>query len=126
MRTRSLRHSFVYAFSGLGYVLWTQRNMRIHAAVAALVLATAAVLRLPLRDSAVLVLAIGIVAAAEMANTAVEALVDLASPQHHPLAGRAKDIAAGFVLVTAIAAAAAGLLILGPPMCDRVFATGPR
>ena len=58
--------------------------------------------------------AIGLVWTAEGLNTAIEALVDLVSPEQHPLAGRAKDVAAGAVLLAALAATAIGLLVFGP------------
>jgi len=60
------------------------------------------------------VAAIGLVVTAEGVNTAIEAVVDLASPEQHPLAGRAKDVAAGAVLLAAVTAAVIGLLVFGP------------
>ena len=60
--------------------------------------------------------------AVELLNSALEALTDLVSPEHHPLAGQAKDLAAGAVLVTAIGAVVVGLLILGPPLWVRISA----
>ena len=65
---------------------------------------------------AVLVLTIALVFFAEMVNTVVEAIVDLVTPEYHPLAKVAKDVSAGAVLVTAMAAVVVGLLILGPPL----------
>jgi diacylglycerol kinase (ATP) len=59
-------------------------------------------------------LAVGTVWTAELANTAIEALTDLVSPEYHPLAGKAKDVAAGAVLMAAVAALVVGLLIFGP------------
>ncbi len=59
-------------------------------------------------------LSVGAVWGAELLNTAVEAVVDLVSPEYHPLAGRAKDVAAGAVLVVALAALVVGLLVFGP------------
>ena len=61
--------------------------------------------------------AIGLVWTAEGLNTALEAVVDLVSPDQHPLAGRAKDVAAGAVLCAAISALVIGLLIFGPRLC---------
>ncbi|MBW3541469.1 MAG: diacylglycerol kinase family protein [Planctomycetes bacterium] len=120
MRTRSLLHSFQCAFAGVWYVLRTQRNARIHVALAAAVVALAAWLAVSPAQWAVLTLAIGLVFAAEMANTAAEALVDLATPQHHPLAKVAKDVAAGMVLVVSGAAAVVGVLVLGIPLYERL------
>ena len=63
----------------------------------------------------------GLVFVAEAFNTALEAVADLASPEHHPLAKVAKDVGAGGVTLAAIAAVIAGLLILGPPLWTRLF-----
>ena len=95
---------------------------RIHLTVAAAALLLAA--WLPIRSRAewaVLVLTIAMVVILEGLNTAVEAAVDLACPNRHPLAKAAKDLAAGMVLVAAIAAVGVGLLILGPPLFYRLF-----
>ena len=124
-RTRVLSvriaRSFGYAGAGVGYLFRTQRNARIHAAVGAAAAAAAAWLRIPRVEWAVLVLTIAAVIILEGVNTAIEAAVDLASPRYHPLAKVAKDVAAGMVLVAAAAAAAVGLLILGPPLWAMVF-----
>ena len=72
------------------------------------------------RDWAILLLTIALVWVAEFVNTAVEALVDLLSPEIHPLAKAAKDIAAASVLIAALAALVVGLLVLGPPLWLRL------
>jgi diacylglycerol kinase (ATP) len=69
---------------------------------------------------ALLVLTIGSVLTAEVFNTAAELLVDLASPDYHPLAKRVKDLAAGAVLIAALVSILVGLLILGPPLWGRM------
>ena len=69
-----------------------------------------------LRHQALVALAIGAVWSAELLNTAVEALTDLVSPEYHALAGKAKDVAAGAVLVVAAGALVVGLLVFGPPL----------
>ena len=117
--------SFGHAFRGWGYVLKTQHNAWIHAVVATLVFVTAFWLELPPRDWAILILTVTMVFAAEFINTAIEAVVDLASPAHHPLAKVGKDVGAAAVLIAALAAVLIGLLILGPPLWARLFsATG--
>lgn len=116
MRTRSLWHSFVCAFAGLRDVVRGGRNAKIHVVIAVVVIAAGFSLDISRTDWAILLLTIGAVFAAESANTALESVVDLASPEHHELARRAKDCAAGAVLVMAIAAVAVGLLVLGPPL----------
>ncbi len=94
----------------------TQKNAWIHAL--ATVLATAAGFWLQISETgwAVLALIITAVWAAECFNTAVEATVDLVSPQLQPLAKIAKDCAAAAVLITAIGAVAVGILLFGPPL----------
>ncbi len=121
---RSFHHSriraFKHAFSGWLFVIRTQQNAWIHLLATLCVVALAAWLRLPLRDWAVLILAIAIVWMAEFLNTALEAVVDLASPERHPLGKVGKDVGAAAVLVAAFSAAILGFLILGPPLWDRV------
>jgi diacylglycerol kinase len=118
LRTRI--YAFRYAFAGWWYVLRTQRNAWIHSLATLLVILLAAWLRLPLRDWAVLVLTIGAVWTAEFINTALESIVDLASPQQHPLAKAGKDVGAAAVLIAALCAVVVGLLILGPPLWLRL------
>ena len=119
-RLTSRLHSFGHAFHGWWYVIRTQRNAWIHAVITILVLLVAWWLRLPLRDWAVLFLTITIVWTAEFINTALEAVVDLASPQRHPLAKVGKDVGAAAVLIAALAAILVGLLIMGPPLWDKL------
>lgn len=116
MRARTLWQSFGFAFAGLRYAWRTQRNLRIHAAITAAVVALAALLRFDPLRWAVLILTIAMVWAAELLNTALEAAVDLASPSLHPMARVAKDVSAGMVLLCAIAAALVGLALFGPPL----------
>lgn len=113
--------SFKYAFDGWWHVLRTQHNAWIHALVSTAVFVVGFWLGLPLRDWAVLVLTIMSVWMAEFMNTAVEAVVDMVSPEYHPLAKVAKDVAAAAVLLGAIGAVVIGLLILGPPLWARLF-----
>ena len=111
--------SFRHALDG-GRILGRERNARIHAAAALVVVALGAWLRLPPRDWAVLVLAIGGVVALEAMNTAVERAVDLACLDAHPVAKISKDVAAAAVLIGAASAVVIGLLILGPPLWARI------
>ena len=115
--------SFKHAFSGVWYVVRTQRNARIHLAVALVVIALGLWLGLSYTQWAVIVLTIGLVLAAEAFNTVAEAAVDLATAERHPLAKIAKDVAAGAVLLMAITAVLVGLLILGPPLWRTLLAT---
>ena len=119
LRGRAL--SFRYAFEGWWYALRTQRNTWIHAAVSVVVLALAFWLGISRLEWAILILTTTAVWMAEFANTALEAVVDLVSPDYHPLAKAAKDVAAAAVLVGALGAVIIGLLILGPPLWQRLF-----
>lgn len=121
MKTRSLWHSFACAFSGLRDVVRGGRNAKIHIVIALVVIATGLWLKISRTDWAILLLTIGAVFAAEAANTALESVVDLVSPDHHELARRAKDCAAAAVLMLAIMAVAVGLLILGPPLATAIW-----
>jgi diacylglycerol kinase (ATP) len=114
-------HSFRFAFHGWGYVLKTQRNAWIHSMIATLVILMGLWLGLTPQDWAVLVITIAMVFTAEFINTAIEAVVDLASPTHHPLAKVGKDVGAAAVLVAALAAILVGLLILGPPLWAKLL-----
>ena len=109
-----LARSIGYAFRGIGILLRTQANARIHAAATVLVMAAGFWFRISRGEWGAVIAAIGLVWTAEGVNTAIEAVVDLVSPDSHPLAGRAKDVAAGAVLCAAIAALVIGVLIFGP------------
>jgi diacylglycerol kinase len=113
--------SFGYAFGGLWYVLRTQRNARVHAVVALLTITAGICLRISAIEFAITFVAISGVFIAEMFNTGLEACVDLASPQLHPLAKIAKDVAAGAVLVNAMLAVIIGLCIFGPHLRELLF-----
>lgn len=117
---RSRLASFRHAFRGLWYVLRTQQNAWVHAAVTATVIVLGLWLTLPARDWAVLALTIAIVWMGEILNTSIEAVVDLASPVHHPLAKVGKDVGAAAVLIAAFVAVLVGLLILGPPLWIKI------
>lgn len=116
----SRARAFKYAFAGWWFVLRTQRNAWIHALASTCVIVLAFWLGLPARDWAVLILAITLVWTAEFINTALEAIVDLASPQRHPLAKVGKDVGAASVLISAISSVIIGFLILGPPLWTRI------
>jgi diacylglycerol kinase (ATP) len=95
-------------------MLASQQNARIHAAATVLVAAAGLVLGLSWAEWCWIVLAIVAVWTAEALNTAFEFLTDVASPNFHPIAGKAKDVAAGAVLLTAIGAVIIGALVFGP------------
>lgn len=118
-------YSFQHALRGWGHVLKTQQNAWIHSLVASLVVVMGLWLDIAPLDWAILVVTIAMVFTAEFINTAIEAIVDLASPSHHPLAKVGKDVGAGAVLVAALAAIFVGLLILGPPLWSRLISLFP-
>jgi diacylglycerol kinase len=112
--------SFRYAFGGWWYVIRTQRNAWIHTIVSISVIGIALWLGLNRYDWALIVIAIAMVWTAEFINTALEAIVDLASPEQHALARISKDVGASAVLIAAGSAAIIGLIILGPPLWERL------
>lgn len=111
--------SFRHAFAGWWYVLRTQHNAWIHAIASLAILGVALWLGLGSIEWAILILTIAVVWVAEFVNTAVESAVDLFSPDIHPVAKAAKDIAAAAVLIASLAAALIGLLLLGPKLWLR-------
>jgi diacylglycerol kinase len=112
--------AFRHAFRGWLYVLKTQHNAWIHLLFATAVILVGLWVKLKPLDWAVIVLTIAMVFMAEFINTAIEAVVDLASPVHHPLAKVGKDVGAGAVLVAALAGIVIGLLVIGPPLWTRI------
>jgi diacylglycerol kinase (ATP) len=110
--------SFRYASRGILSMLRTEPNARIHAAATVLAVAAGFGLEIGRAEWLAVVLVIGAVWTAESFNTACEALCDLASPERHPLAERAKDVAAGAVLVAALTAVVVGLLVFGPRLAE--------
>ncbi len=109
--------AFGYAFSGWWFVIRTQRNAWIHMVVSVAVIIMSFILRIPASSWALILLAIALVWIAEFLNTALEAVVDLASNhQHHELARLGKDVGAAAVLIAAVASVIIGLLVLGPPL----------
>jgi diacylglycerol kinase len=113
--------AFGHAFRGWWYVLKTQHNAWIHSLFATVVFFIGLWVGLTPLDWAIIVLTIAMVFTAEFINTAIEAVVDLAMPVHHPLAKVGKDVGAGAVLVAALAGIVIGLLIIGPPLWTRLL-----
>jgi diacylglycerol kinase (ATP) len=109
-----LSRSFYFAFCGLGHLFRTQRNARIELAIGVIASGLAIWLHITAVEWAVLIVTIASVLILEGLNTAIEAAVDLASPEIHPKAKIAKDLAAGMVLIASIAAVLVGLFIFGP------------
>ncbi|ALI99019.1 diacylglycerol kinase [Rufibacter tibetensis] len=115
---RSRLNSFGYALKGISAAFKSEVNMRWHVISAGLVIAAGFYLGLTTIEWVVICFAIGLVWMAELFNTALEVVVNLVSPDFHPLAGKAKDIAAGAVLIASLAASAAGLLVFIPHLWE--------
>lgn len=103
--------SFVHAFDGIVEATRAQQNLAVHELVAAIVLVAALAVHLSLGEFVAILVLISVVLGLELMNTAIEAGVDLATLEHHPLAKRAKDAAAGAVLAVSVGAALAGVAI---------------
>lgn len=118
----SRARSFRNAFSGWWHVIRTQRNAWIHAMVSIVVILLSIWLDLQQLEWGLIIFAIALVWTAEFLNTALEAVVDLASHQeHHQLAKIGKDVGAAAVLISAISALLIGLLVLGPPLWQKLI-----
>jgi diacylglycerol kinase len=116
--------SFVYAWNGIVYTVHTQRNMRVHIALAILAIALGIWLRISPVEFAMVFVAITGVVVSEMINTVAEACVDLATQAYHPLARVAKDVAAGAVLLSAMLAVVIACFVYIPhlwPVAQRLL-----
>ncbi|MDQ0493109.1 diacylglycerol kinase family protein [Paenibacillus brasilensis] len=120
MRRQPWRMTFRYAAEGVIYALRTQINMRIHVVVAFLVIVAGLCLRISRLDWLFVCIAMALVIVAELINTAVEAAVDLISPDIHPLAKAAKDTAAGAVLLAAVFAVIIGIFVFYMPLLTLI------
>jgi diacylglycerol kinase (ATP) len=114
----SIVTSFNYAFEGIIYVVRTQRNMRVHFAVALAVLPAGVLLGVTRFELLALMLAVSFVLIAEMVNTALEKAIDVATNSFDPLARVAKDVAAGAVLIAAVNAVFVGYLVFAERLRD--------
>ena len=110
---RRTLYSFRHAGRGLAWAVSSQANLRVHLIVAAVVLVAAVLVRFSAIEFVAVLVGMAMVIAAELFNTTLEVLIDYAWPEHHPMIGRAKDVAAAAVLVTAVGAAIVGVLLFG-------------
>lgn len=113
--TNRLVRSFSVASAGFRQAWRTQPNLRLEALIGVVAVLLASWLRAP---AAPIVLACALVLALELLNSAIEAVVDLASPEYHRLAGAAKDLAAAAVLTASVGATVVGVIVLGPPLLE--------
>lgn len=121
---RSRVDAFKYAFSGWWYVIRTQRNAWIHAVASLVVISVSIWLEISRYDWALIFIAIAFVWTAEFLNTSIELVVDLNTQDHHPLAKASKDVGAAAVLIAAITAAIIGIIVLGPPLWEKLQTWG--
>ena len=115
----SFKKSFGFALQGFRYTLATERNIRVMLGGAAFAVVMGLVLQLDLVSWAIVLLCIGCVLAAELMNTAIETVVDLVSPEYHPLAGHAKDIAAAAVYVLSFLVAVVGVCVFANAIISK-------
>lgn len=118
MKKDPLYKSFGYAFQGIFNTIRTERNIKIHCAAAILVTIFGIWLQISKTEWMICFILFGLILALELVNTAVEATVDLLTEERKPLAKKAKDAAAGAVLIVAIFAAVIGILIFIPKLLD--------
>ena len=109
-----LYKSFYYAFNGIGETFRRERNFKIHIIFMVAVIICGIYFQIKMHEWLICFLLFALVLSLEIVNTSIEAIVDLASPDYHPLAKTAKDCSAGAVLVSAIFAAVIGLIIFIP------------
>lgn len=102
------------ACRGVAYSLKTEKHLRFHFFASAIVISFSLYLRLAREDWLFVIYAMGSVIVAELFNTALERAVDIVQPSYHPIAGIAKDIASGAVLVTAVQAIIIGIIVFTP------------
>jgi diacylglycerol kinase (ATP) len=118
-RAPTVLDSFNYAFEGIIHVLRTQRNLRIHFAVAVAVLVLAVVVNVTKAELIALLLSITFVLIAEMLNSAIEGAIDATTTSFDPNAKLAKDVAAGAVLIASVNALAVGYLVFSGKVASR-------
>ena len=117
-RHQPIYKSFGYAFQGIWECIRDERNIRIHLTMTTLVVIGGIILHISLLEWIICLILFGLVISLELVNTAVESTVDLVTEEKRPLAKKAKDTAAGAVLVSAIFAAIIGIIIFVPKIID--------
>lgn len=117
---RKLFSSFIFAFSGIVTTFKSEQNFRIHTMVSVIVIGLAVALDFSNERFIILLIVIGLVLSLELVNTAIEKTVDLITKEYHPLAKKAKDAAAGAVLVFSIFAVIIGILLFIEPLINSI------
>lgn len=117
---KRLTNSFKYAFQGILQAYVGEQNLKIHTVIAVLVIIFGFILKISYMEWLICLVLIGLVLMAEFFNTSIEYLVDLASPEVHPLAKATKDTASAGVLMMAIISAIIGLIIFVPKLISFI------
>ncbi|WP_321970949.1 diacylglycerol kinase family protein [Paratractidigestivibacter sp.] len=117
----SFRKSFGFALQGFRFAVATERNIKVMLCGGAFAVLMGLILQLDLVSWAIILLSCGVVLAAELVNTAIETVVDLVSPEYHPLAGHAKDIAAAAVYVLSLFVALVGICVFANAIINKFF-----
>jgi diacylglycerol kinase len=108
---KNFLYGFLYAMTGIATAIREQRNLKVQLAIAVAVIVAGVYFQVTAPEWCILLLTIALVIGMEMMNSAIEDLVNLVTREHHPLAGKVKDIAAGAVLVMAIVAVVVGGIV---------------
>ena len=117
----SFRKSFGFAFQGFRFAIRSERNIKVMLAGFVLAVVAGLIAGLDAVRWGIVLLCCGVVLCAELVNTSIETIVDLVSPEYHPLAGRAKDIAAAAVWVLCVFVAAAGIITIGSALIEKIL-----
>ena len=122
MPSHSIWRSMGFAFEGLRYAFRSQRSLRIESIIAGFFVVIGFALDISRLEWVIVIISISFVIGLELVNTAIEAVVDLVSPEYHPVAKVAKDIASAAVLTSGVGGFIAGLVIFGAYILgDRLF-----
>ncbi len=116
----SFLRSFLFAVQGFRFAVRSERNIKVMLAGGAFAVIMGLVLQIDLVSWAIIFLSCGVVISAELVNTAIETVVDLVSPEFHPLAGRAKDIAAAAVWVLSVLVALVGIAVFAHALLAKL------
>lgn len=117
---RAIFKSIKYAFDGLLHVVKTQNNARFHLLATIIVIGVSLWLKINTIEWCVMLIAIALVWIAECFNTTLESFFDLVNPDPHPLVKNGKDSGAAAVLIAAFLSIALGIIVLGPPLIQKV------
>ena len=122
MPQHSIWRSMGFAFEGLRYAFSNQRSLRIESIIAGIIVVIGFALDISRLEWVIVIISIFFIIGLELVNTAIEAVVDLVSPEYHPVAKVAKDVASAAVLTSGVGGLVAGLVIFGAYILgDRLF-----